>query len=671
MTSKTFHVKDTHIYTTIFDDSVANITDPIVPKRLTMLQPIFASKGKANQILDFSLPSLVKSTYGDDIEDVKKFGQGGLNLIHGMAGGSSAQICRLLPDNATVAAMLVKLVLTEADDIPVYERKSDGSFLYAEEIIDGVSVMKKVQKTTTNNEGVEVGMVTSGLKVKVVFDNKVDPTSTSDGRILVEGKVHSIPLYKLVYNGAGKCGNSIGQSLDNDFDRDISVSDGRRYILSLYELDAYGNSFSLGSDFYFSLNTEALLVEGSSVYENLQYVFTKKDASGNERPVTCNPYIMDNWEAIRTLIEKYCTPEMNPLEVDILNCLDLDKNHYDQFVIEEDSSPIGGDAIYFLDGGSDGDLEVGYKYTKTVDGKPVEITVTEEMVEDTKKSLLKSFFYGQIDPVIFDERMVTSDILYDANYDFKVVKPAMLGKFRSIRPDIMVIADIGTSARNCGNAINLMKSLYDMVDGSAAYSAAVIAHAGYTTDRALNLHVTGTYDYCHGLARCYGAKGTFSVFAGYENGKVQTMEYDWLPYKDEYDTMLGPLTKLGCIYAFKVDRAGNVVYMSESNMYSQPNSKLKSIRNGMVIGDAVRLGKSILIKYSFDNDGAAGAIRKATSDLSENLSGRYPSNIRVTSSLYQSERDKMLDETTCDLYYYFPGMTKGWKLNIYAKRSDV
>jgi hypothetical protein len=245
----------------------------------------------------------------------------------------------------------------------------------------------------------------------------------------------------------------------------------------------------------------------------------------------------------------------------------------------------------------------------------------------------------------------------------------MLGKFRDIRPDIMVIADIGTEAKNCTQAINLMKAIYGMVDGSAGYTAAVIAHAGYTTDRAMNKHVTGTYDYGYGLAKCYGLLGTFSVFAGYQNAKVETMEFDWLPYKDEFDTMIGPLRKLGCIFAQKIDRAGTVAYMGEENMYTQTTSKLKSIRNGMVIGDAIRLGKSVLIKYVYDNDGAAGAIRKASSEMAERFSGRYPSNVVVIANLYQTERDKLLETSTCDLTYYFPGMTKGWKLNIYAKRG--
>ena len=660
MTYKTLYVKDAFINTIIYDDSAVTIPDAILPKRLTILQPIFSSKGKANIIQDFDSAGLVKDEYGYDLEDLGKFGQSGMNLIHAMSGGASAQVCRLLPTNATIASTLVKLVLTKVD--------GDG--------------------------------IPSHIKAKVVVDNTCDAASTTDGKVTKDGDITTIPLFKLIHNGAGKCGNDFGFTLENDYERDGDVADGRRYKLTLYLKDASGQSYKYGESFYFSLNPDAVLVSGSEVMENLQYVFTKKDTSGRERPIICKPYIMDNYAKLMDLVSDYLVTEdgelIDPLTLDILSCTDKDGNRYnptpygyDKVVDEEgkpvysytekgcgivadpdSETPIGGDIIYYLNGGSDGDLQLGYTYTKRDEGG-VESTVVvdEEMIEETKNSLLIQFFKGQIDPAIFDERMIFSDILFDANYDYGTVKPVMLGKFRDIRPDIMVIADIGTEAKNFTQAYNLMKGVKGFVDGSAGYTAAVIAHAGYTTDRALNKHVTGTYDYAYGMAKCYGLLGTFSVFAGVQAAKVTTMEFDWLPYKDEFDTMLTPLRKLGCIFAFKVDRKGTVVYMGEENLYTQETSKLKSIRAGMVIGDAVRLGKSVLIKYVYDNDGAAGAIRKASAEITERLSGRYPKNIVVTANLYQTERDKLLESSTCDLTYYFPGMTKGWQLNIYAKRG--
>lgn len=717
MTFKNFYVSDAYINTTIYDDSTTTVTDSILPKRLTILQPIFASKGKANVILDFDSASLVQSTYGSDMQKYNKYGQMGMNLIHAMSGGASAQVCRLLPDNATTAALLVKLVLRTASKGETISYVDNSGLPVEKALLDDALVSKVVfEKASASSKS---SNVTKVVTPAVVETNEIEPAveehevTAEEGETVrgtlynkgdtvpameavVEEKVtspsyvtYTVPLFKLVYNGAGKCGNRMGCAIENDYERDDATTDGRRYKLSLYELDDNGNSSKYGDSFYFSLNPDALLVQGSEVYENLQYVYGNKDTAGNERAVLCEPYIMDNFETLNNLIANYCNSDESSLDIDILNCTDKNGDRYtDEAVLSDDgkntvesvkyakffldtaTDAVGADAIYYLQGGSDGDLEVGYTYENIVGGEKVSYTVTEEKAEATKESLLVNFFKGQIDPALFDERMVTSDIVFDADYSFGTVKPVLLGKFRDIRPDIMVIADIGKEAKNCTQAINLVKGLYGMVDGSAGYTAAVIVHAGYTTDRAMNYHVTGTYDYAYGMARAYGLLGTFSVFAGYQNAKVQTMEFDWLPYKDEFDTMLTPLRKLGCIFAFKVDRAGTVAYMSEDNMYTQTTSRLKSIRAGMVIGDAVRLAKSVLIKYVYDNEGAAGAIRKASSELSETISGRYPSNITVTNDLYQSDRDKMLDTTTCDLTFYFPGMTKGWTLNIYAKRGE-
>ena len=655
MTYKTLYVKDAYINTVIYDDSAVVIPDAILPKRLTILQPIFSGKGKANIIQDFDSAGLVSDEYGSDMDNLEKYGQGGMNLLHAMSGGASAQVCRLLPTNATIASVLVKLVLTEVEEVPGQDAVEDDP---ANNIVGHPAIPG----------------VPAHIEAKVVVDNDDNPNA-NDGNPTHVGNVHTIPLFKLIHNGAGKCGNDFGFKLENDYERDADTDDGRRYKLTLYLKDSYGQSYKYGESFYFSLNPDAKLIQGSEVMENLQYVYRNKDTAGRERPVICKPYIMDNYETMTKIIADYLPDTVDVVDIDPLSCTDDNGENYtleSGIGIIRDPDPsnvrIGEDAIFYLDGGSDGDLQVGYTYDKNVDGTVEHVTVTEDMVNNTKKSLLIQFFQGQIDPAIFDERMIYSDILFDANYHFDV-KNVMLRKFRDIRPDIMVIADIGTEVRNCSSAIDAVNGIKQIVDGSFGYTAAVIVHQGYTTDRALNKHVTGTYDYSYGLAKCYGLLGTFSVFAGYQAGKVTTMEYDWLPYKDEGDTMLTPLRKLGCIFAFKIDRKGTVAYMSEDNLYTQETSKLKSIRNGMVIGDAVRLGKSVLIKYVYDNDGAAGAIRKASEELAQRLSGRYPKNITVTADLYQTERDKLLESSTCDLTYYFPGMTKGWQLNIYAKRG--
>jgi hypothetical protein len=645
-----YYVTDNYINTTIYDDSVVIPTEPVLPKRLLILQAIFASKGKANKILDFTSTSLVKETYGSDMEDIKKYGQGGLNVIHGMTGGASAQICRLLPDDADTASLLISCIVKERNDIPLYERNLDGKFKLDE---------NKDKIPLTNEE--DVPLTTSGVEIKITGEYG-DVTANNDGKITSDGSSTKIPLFKLKYNGPGKCGNDVGIKITNDWQRDDATDDGRRYILNFYTRDTFGNPISYGSPFYFSFNPDALVIPGSSVYENLLYVYPDKDVNGRDREVICVPHIMDNYAKLIEIIGPH-VEEGTPENIDIINCLDKNGLPYDNFVQAEETLDHVDfdDTIVFLTGGSDGSLEIG----NTVKGT----LITETIANQTKQTLLTEFLRGHIDPALFDERMVDSDIYVDANYDYAVVKPVLLGKFRDLRPDIMVIADIG-EAPNCATAINLVKNIYEMVDGITGYTAAVTVHFGTTLDRTLPIRVSGTYDYIYGLARCYGLIGTFSVFCGYQNGRVQTMEMDWYPYKDEFDTMIGPLKKLGCIFALKLNKAGVIAYMAEENMYVEKNSKLKSVRNGMVIGDGVRLAKGVLIKYVYDNDGAAGAIRKATDELQQTILGRYPANIIVTPYLYRTTRDIQIDTSTCDIEYKFPGMTKSWSLNIHARRAD-
>jgi hypothetical protein len=669
-----FYVADHFVDTTIIDQSIIVPSEPIMTKRLTVLQAIFSSKGKANQIMNWGNSSLVKDHYGQDMENLDKYGQGGINLLHVMSAGASGQVCRLLPHNSETASLLVGLEVKVRNDIPVYERDIQNNIKIVDvEQTDSNGdiyiVKEKVIKTDENGNPI----FTEGLEFKCVqqVGRLTDDTDGASNVVYnIDGDEQSgvkeawIPLWKILYSGPGKCGNDVSHSIKNDFLRDDETSDGRRYMLQFYRKDQFGNNNKMNETLYFSLNPDARMREGSEVMETLSVVYPERDENGNEREVIVKPFIEKNFDLLNSLIGLYTD---DPLSVDPINCVDKVGKPYDQFIKSEENDAVDyEDGIYALTGGTDGSLEVGLEVESEQGGT---VIVTQAMADATKKSLLVEFFHGQIDPALFEERFVDSDIYLDANYDIDV-KKELLGKFRTLRPDIMVIADIGF-ARNVAQAITAVKEIYGMVDGITAYTAAVLIHAGVTTDRALPLRLTGTYDWGYGLARCFNSYGTFSVFAGYQAAKVQTMRFDWYPYKDEFDTMLGPLKKLGCIYAVEIERGKVWAYMSEKTMYVEKFSKLKSIRNGMVVGDGVRMGKKILVKYIYDNGGAEGSIKKATEEMYATIQGRYPNNINVTPVLYRTKRDIQLDTSSCDLAYEFPGMTEAWNYTIYARRTSA
>jgi hypothetical protein len=692
-----FTVQDNFIDVNIYDESIIVPSEPTLPRRITFLQAIFGSKGKSNRIIDFESSTSVKETFGQDIEDIEKYGQGGLNLIHAMQGGAAGQVCRLLPPDAQTASLLVSAILTTRTDLPVYDRNDDGNYKVD---ADGAKIPTIGETLTPNPDWdtwktnydlaessgdwqgsnteeawlssntepdkfltTQGPVITEGVEVKIVTEVGAVANDT-DSAVLDTGTGIKVPLFKFLYNGKGKFGSNVGIQILNDYLRDDETNDGRRYEIKWYLKDESGNAYAYGSPIYFAMNPKATITPSSTTFESITVVYPERDENGREREIYVKPFVEKNFEAILEYIAPFVEDD-TPENIDIINCTDKSKIPYKNFLKSEDQDNVDfSKVVKFLIGGSDGSLQVG----ETIkDLNDQDYIVTAEFAEQVKKDLLKQFFRGQIDPRLFDERIVDADIYLDANYDMDI-KTVLLGKFRVIRPDIFVLSDIGV-VPDVSKAILLVKEIYGKVDGPTAWSAAVIIHAGITTDRAVPLRVTATYDYGYGLARCYSQYGTFSVFAGFFQGRVSTMRFDWYPYKDEYNTMIGPLIKLGCIFATELQKDTVWSYMSEDNMYVEKFSKLKSLRNGLIICDSIKLGKKILIKYVYDNDGAEGAIRKATEDISNYIVGRYPTNIIVTPTLYRTKRDIQLDTTSCDMVYQFPGMTKGWNYNITARRQ--
>ena len=79
--------------------------------------------------------------------------------------------------------------------------------------------------------------------------------------------------------------------------------------------------------------------------------------------------------------------------------------------------------------------------------------------------------------------------------------------------------------------------------------------------------------------------------------------------------------------------------------------------------------KLILVKYTFDNDGADSAIEKARAEIVKKFSARYPSNISINVNLYQTERDKLLNMATCEVNVVFPDIFETWSCVITTDRA--
>ena len=80
--------------------------------------------------------------------------------------------------------------------------------------------------------------------------------------------------------------------------------------------------------------------------------------------------------------------------------------------------------------------------------------------------------------------------------------------------------------------------------------------------------------------------------------------------------------------------------------------------------------KLILVKYTFDSDGAEAAIEKAKQEIFRVFKNRYPSNIVITYDLYQTDRDKKINEASCDINVVFPDVFETWNVKIVAGRNE-
>ena len=105
-------------------------------------------------------------------------------------------------------------------------------------------------------------------------------------------------------------------------------------------------------------------------------------------------------------------------------------------------------------------------------------------------------------------------------------------------------------------------------------------------------------------------------------------------------------------------------------MYGEQVSKLAEFRNGILVNDIRRMCKLILVKYTFDTDGADEAIRKAKEEMITVFKNRYPTNVVITFDLYQTARDKLVNEASCDITIFFPDIFETWNVRIIADRND-
>ena len=435
-------------------------------------------------------------------------------------------------------------------------------------------------------------------------------------------------------------------------------------------------TLSIGNGISYAYNPEATISKTITTLEGLQKAYSNYEGT-NEKQIQID-YYQDNYSSLHDFIEEILSQEPVVTEgvdvstlrmpssvedVDFINGFAKDGYTFDNVIIDEKSVDLS--VPIYLKGGSDGDFD----------------TLTGDKLAASKNALLSKFFNADIDTAnLVDVLRCDGAIIYDANYSMET-KLAMT-KLINYRRDICVVFDCGETD-NILEAVNIGTQIKEMISlGGENY--AVIPHFGITTNRSVNVRVTGTYEFAGGITSLY-RRSPFSIYAGKpnDNGAVKNMIFDWVVEETKPKGYYEKLAKNACLYyAIDLGKAvstfasgnttgRNVYFFSNNNLYSEKLSKLSEFRNGILVNDIRRILKLTLCKYTFDSEGASAAITKAREDLVKQFNNRYPSNVTISLSLYQTERDILLNQATCQVTVVFPDVFETWNCTIIASRNGT
>jgi len=626
-----------------------------------LLTHIFSEKGLENKIVEYKSSGEFLKAFGSSVLDLKRFGQAGINAYGFLRNGGRVMACRLLPQDAKMANVMLKVGIKNRNDIPVWERNEDGSFKLDS---NGNKIPVTVEDPVTHEQ---VQVLTSGYELKIVAEEVTN--RNYDGTPVINSTPDTIgewtyyPLLVFNYAGRGKCGNDYGFSIFPDRFRDKQVSDGRRYVLYLYEKDSTGNLVQyINEPIYFSFNPEAKFSEISTELESIEAQYKTTIPGYGKNPVVMN-YIYENYEKIIDILSSAVVE--NKYMIDFLFGTNVKGYPYEKIVMNEDTINTST-SIITLKGGTDGSLEIG---ATVLDENENPITVTEAYAENVKKALMLKFYNCDVDASVFDERLIDASIVLDCIEFDNEVRQKIMTNFHDYRPDIFkVMCGSGATEREM---LNNCVAIASNGDASTGYTMAVFALSGVTEDPSLprQYRVLGSYEIGLKVASLY-RPGNYDILAGFNGGRIQYIKPD-VVLKKTKDDIIGKYIDARINFVQQITKNGTVAIMSDRTLYDGTYSKLSSIRNGFVVGDAIRTAKKILVKYVYDSRGSSQSMRLANEEMSKAFDNRYK-GILVMTKVYQTERDKKFDMASADIVIYFPDVPKGFNITVTSKRlSDL
>lgn len=660
------------IGTIVRDNSQRNEIKSITPAGYGAIQPFFGAKGPTNRFVKIQSGDLMafETLFGkESVDNIDKYGYGGIIIEQILKGGGDVHVCRLSPDNAKAANFVFAVGVEKKADLPVYERiSSDDEDSYKYDL-NGDLIPKK---DADGNVETTSGVYLSFLQEEYIPNEGQTVGNWKDKFVRnTEPNITYYPILMGEINFDGDYSNNYRLKFELDLERDGETEDGRRFAINFMEFVTDENGTSSlkninpdedGDSFTFSFNPNAVFIPGGDSSESFNFLYKNDivDVDSNY-PVG----LRVNYKILKELLSELSnhTVDGDMYDIDFISGLNLNQKPYKRILLKE-TEPL---FIKFV-GGHGGSLETGIEIPNPADTSN-NITVTQTIVDSTKTDLLKSFFNHDIDSNSIDSKIIPAAVSFDANWDIEV-KKMMVSNFIRFRHDMTVYIDAGLE-KDRDRALSIIREIRDYTDTYLGYKVRFVPHAGIATDRDILLTVPGTYEVARGKMALFAEKRLFSIYAGTTNGKLKYTTPFWISKTDKDGSDVRELKELSCKYVKQYgEDKKDLCFLSDATLFGNLSSKLRSERNSDIICDGIRIAQTLLIHYVFDERKTAVVQSESIEQFNKIIVGRYGDNIEVEMLFSQSKRDLRRGKQRVHIFYKFPDIPNGFIVELIVTNQE-
>ena len=568
----------------------------------------------------------------------------------------------------------------DANGDPVYVQATDAN---GQPLTDanGNPVYETEEYTVTSEQPVTL----RGVKVAVTtkpYDYSLPASQALAVKDLGNKKFY--PLIAIDSKGRGAYGNNLGIRFDYSERRDGKSPDGRRYEMRFYRTNKNGIPVAIDNRLEhcsFAINPTAVAIPGSNIPDDFNTVYGEYSEKFNI-PLNAT-IILDAYEELIEVLDNYFDGDAT--NIDFIGFKDIKGNPYPRIRVDVADHVDLLHNIEKLSGGSEGSLSKdwlleipdGETLNRGASYKEAGTDMTKEeaiaWVAATKGALLEEFFKGNIDDNIYDSRIVDSGVVLDCWYPDSVKRVLADEFINKVRDDMGVVLDLGPDVTVLSEVEAKVAQISAYITGEdSGRQVAINIHNVVTTDRAKNVVTSGNYEVAGLLPYVYGVYGPFTALAGAQAGKMRYSTPLYAPKVVRDNLQIKPLQDKNVIFAMKLERGEDYCFMSDDSKYNKDFSVLGSFSNVLYLGEIMRTCRKVLVKKTFDPNGAKGSIASATRELDDIFSKSwFPSKFGLDYTIFQTRDDQINNEASVDMHIYYPDVVGGFNVTIHNNRQPA